>query len=295
MTWCSSTAASPPSWSVAATTCPTTSGRPGCCATTPTRSIATHLAFYRAGADVATTASYQASVEGFARHGLPPPRPSSCCETACAWRRIAAALAEAEDGVRRWSRPRSDPTEPCGPTGRSTPATTASTTRSCATSTAGARRCCRLGPDLLAVETIPSEQEVTVLLEVLAELAPTTPAWLSLTCADEARTRRGEDVSRVFGLARSAPRSSRWGSTARPRARARRWSSGRSRRPASRRSPIPTAARVGTRPRGPGPGRAPSSTAALARTGWPAGATYVGGCCRVGSVDIGRLAQSLDR
>ena len=32
--------------------------------------VDTHLAFFRAGARVATTASYQASVEGFARHGL---------------------------------------------------------------------------------------------------------------------------------------------------------------------------------------------------------------------------------
>ena len=36
----------------------------------PDEIVATHLAFFRAGADVATTASYQASVDGFARHGL---------------------------------------------------------------------------------------------------------------------------------------------------------------------------------------------------------------------------------
>ncbi|CAN0076876.1 unnamed protein product, partial [Ectocarpus sp. 12 AP-2014] len=34
----------------------------------------THLAYYRAGADVATSASYQASFEGFLRKGLGPER-----------------------------------------------------------------------------------------------------------------------------------------------------------------------------------------------------------------------------
>src|SRR3954467_14330387 len=36
----------------------------------PDEIVATHAAFFRAGADVATTASYKASVEGFVRHGL---------------------------------------------------------------------------------------------------------------------------------------------------------------------------------------------------------------------------------
>ena len=36
----------------------------------PDEIVATHLSFFRAGAQVATTASYQASFDGFARHGL---------------------------------------------------------------------------------------------------------------------------------------------------------------------------------------------------------------------------------
>jgi S-methylmethionine-dependent homocysteine/selenocysteine methylase len=68
----------------------------------PDEVIATHLAFYRAGADVATTASYQASVGTASR----PPRQSRCCATACGspgspprWRRRRTAY----DG---WSPPR---------------------------------------------------------------------------------------------------------------------------------------------------------------------------------------------
>src|SRR4051794_27330879 len=37
----------------------------------PDRIAAAHLAYYRAGARVATTASYQATFEGFARRGIP--------------------------------------------------------------------------------------------------------------------------------------------------------------------------------------------------------------------------------
>ncbi len=62
------------------------------------------------------------------------------------------------------------------------------------------------GADLLAMETVPSEQEAAVLLEVLDEMPEGTRGWLSLTCADGGTTRRGEDVDRVFALARGHAR-----------------------------------------------------------------------------------------
>ena len=44
----------------------------------PEEIAAVHRAYYAAGATVATSASYQASVEGFARAGLARARPSGC-------------------------------------------------------------------------------------------------------------------------------------------------------------------------------------------------------------------------
>ena len=105
------------------------------------------------------------------------------------------------------SRHRSGRTARCWPTARSTPATTGCSdaalrdfhlARTEVLATAGA--------DLLAMETVPSEQEATVLLQVLDEMPEGTLAWLSLTCADGSTTRRGEDVDRVFGLARGHDR-----------------------------------------------------------------------------------------
>lgn len=58
------------------------------------------------------------------------------------------------------------------------------------------------GADVLAIETIPSLAEAQA---VLAELAGTGhPAWLSLTCAN-GRTRAGEPVAEVFALAAELP------------------------------------------------------------------------------------------
>jgi homocysteine S-methyltransferase len=262
----------------------------------PDEVIATHLAFYRAGADVATTASYQASVEGFARHGVTAAEAESLLRDSVRLARIAAALAEAEDGVRRlvaasigpYGAVRADGSEYTGDYGVDDAFLRDFHRRRTAVLAAS-------GADLLAVETIPSEQEVTALLEVLAELAPSMPAWLSLTCADGAHTRRGEDVSRVFGLAASSPHIMAVGvnctapehvlglveravaATGKPGvaypnsgegwdATSRSWT---------------------------GPGAVVDGALAA---GWvAAGATYVGGCCRVGSADIARLATTVRR
>ena len=50
-----------------------------------------HLDYFRAGADVATTASYQASFEGFARRGLPQ------AEAAALMQRAVALAVEARE------------------------------------------------------------------------------------------------------------------------------------------------------------------------------------------------------
>ncbi|MGZ4597924.1 MAG: homocysteine S-methyltransferase [Actinomycetes bacterium] len=260
----------------------------------PEEIIATHLAFFRAGAQVATTASYQASVEGFARHGLSSGAAEDLMRSSVELARVAASLAEAEDGVRRqvaasvgpYGAVRADGSEYSGDYGV-TDRFLRDFHRSRMAVLADA------GADLLALETVPSEQEATVLLEVLDEMPAGTSAWLSLTCADGRRTRRGEDVSAVFGLARSSDRLVAVGVNCTA--------------PAHVTELVSRAVSASGRPAiaypNSGEGWDAESRAwtgpgavvdvALAREWVAAGAAYVGGCCRVGAEDIARLASGL--
>ena len=257
----------------------------------------THLAFFRAGARVATTASYQASVEGFAAKGVPEAAATRLITSSVTLAREAAAVAEQEDGVRRqvaasvgpYGAVLADGSEYSGDYG---------VTDRQLRDFHGPRLelLATAGPDLLAVETIPSEQEAAVLLGLLAELATGVPAWLSLTCADAATTRRGEDVARVAGLAagvdaviavgvnctapehvtplvRSAVAASGKPAVAYP-------NSGETWDGAARTWGGDARTRAGVDP-------------AAAKEWVAAGARYVGGCCRVGSQDIARLAAGL--
>jgi len=164
-----------------------------------------HLRFYRAGAQVATTASYQASVGGFAAAGVERDEAERLIRSSVVLAREAADAARAERradvrlivaaSIGPYGAVRADGSEYSGDYG---------VPGSVLRDFHGPRLelLAEAGPDLLAVETIPSEQEAAVLLGLLDELALGMPAWLSLTCATESRTRRGEDVTRVFGLAR---------------------------------------------------------------------------------------------
>lgn len=258
---------------------------------------ATHLAFFRAGAQVATTASYQASVRGFVAHGVPEEEAAALIASSVSLARAAAVLAEEEDGVRRqvaasvgpYGAVLADGSEYSGDYGLSDRELRDFHAPRLELLSAA-------GPDLLAVETVPSEQEATVLLQLLSELPAGTRAWLSLTCADGRRTRRGEDAAAVFRLARdvaavvgvgvnctapdhveelvaAAVEGSRKPGVAYPNS-GEQWD-GASRRWAGR----PSGAAVDP---------------ALARRWVGLGARYVGGCCRVGSADIAALARGLD-
>lgn len=253
-----------------------------------------HLAFFRAGAVVATTASYQASFEGFAAKGLSRAEAAALMRRSVTIAREAAHVVEAEHpGVRRlvaasvgpYGAVLADGSEYHGDYGISD----------------GALRdfhrprlevLADAGADLLAVETIPSEQEVGVLLDLLREL-PGTRAWLSLTCADAGRTRRGEDAATVFALARDVEQVVAVGvNCTAPEhveelVRAAVVASGK---PAVA-YPNSGESWDGEARRWRGDGVAVSVQQALR---WvDAGATWVGGCCRVSSQDIAVLAAGL--
>jgi homocysteine S-methyltransferase len=149
------------------------------------------------------------------------------------------------------------------------------------------------GADLLAIETVPSVQEATAVLAVLDEMPPTTRAWLSMSCADESSTRRGEDVTDAFALAGSAERVVAVGVNCTApehvtalvtRAVA---ASGK---PAVAYPNSGEGWDAGSRT-WTGPGAVVDID--QAREWVAAGAVYVGGCCRVGSADIARLVGGL--
>jgi homocysteine S-methyltransferase len=164
----------------------------------PDAVVQAHLAYYAAGAQVATTASYQASIDGLVRAGssraeaqelikrsvrLAEQARASCDDDQDRW--IAgsvgpygAALADGSEyrgdyglsveDLRSWHRPR-------------------------------IHLLIEAGVDVLALETIPCLAEVEALL---AEVDGSgQPCWLSITSAGD-RTRAGESAYEAFLLAR---------------------------------------------------------------------------------------------
>jgi homocysteine S-methyltransferase len=251
----------------------------------------THLAFYRAGAQVATTASYQASFDGFARHGLSREESVALMRRSVTLAREAALLADRPGllvaaSVGPYGAVLADGSEYRGDYGVSDAALRSfQLPRAEVLASAGA--------DLLAIETVPSEQEVAVLLGVLSELPSRTHAWLSLTCADGSTTRAGEDVDRVFGLARGHDQVVAVGVNCTA--------------PQYVEELVTRAAAASGKPAIAYPNSGESWDAVAHQWGgggagldvdaagrWvAAGAQYVGGCCRVNSVDIARLAAVL--
>jgi homocysteine S-methyltransferase len=157
-----------------------------------------HLAYFTAGAQVATTASYQASLGGFARAGI------SRAEAEQLIRRSVRLAEQArtcqEDGKDRWiagsvgpyGAALADGSEYRGDYNRSVDELRAWHRPRIAL-------LAEAGVDILALETIPCLAEVEALL---AEVdGSRQPCWLSITCTRD-RTRAGEPAAAAFSLAR---------------------------------------------------------------------------------------------
>jgi homocysteine S-methyltransferase len=252
----------------------------------PQEVTAVHTAFFRAGAMIATTASYQASFDGFADSGISRDdtvrllrRSVELAKTARdevgdAGRRVAAsvgpygaALADGSEyrgryglGVAQledWHRPRLEVLADAG-------------------------------ADVLALETIPDVDEAEALVNLVQSLG--VPAWLSYTI-DGTRTRAGQPLADAFAVAVGVPEIVAVGvnccapddvlpaigqarETGKPVIvypnSGERWDSARR-------------AWVG-----------PSRFSARLAVQWAAaGARVIGGCCRVRPTDIAELATAL--
>ncbi len=60
-------------------------------------------------------------------------------------------------------------------------------------------------PNLLAVETIPELTEADAIVELISEIAPLMPFWISFSCKSETELSSGENFSDAVALVNSAP------------------------------------------------------------------------------------------
>ena len=159
---------------------------------------AVHRAYFAAGADVATTASYQASVEGFERAGLDRAEAERLIvRSVTIAREVRDELAE--DGrirlvaasVGPYGAVLADGSEYRGRYGLSA-------ARLRDFHLPRVELLASAAPDLLAVETIPDADEAEVLVEILSEVG--LPAWLSYS-VDGPRTRAGQPLDAAYEIA----------------------------------------------------------------------------------------------
>jgi homocysteine S-methyltransferase len=165
----------------------------------PDEIVAVHCAFFRAGASIATTASYQASFDGFAERGISRTETERLMRLSVSLAKEArddvggdgwvaasvgpygAALAHGEEYVGRygltasqlanWHRPRLE-------------------------------ALVAAEPDVLALETVPDVDEAEALVSLVRELG--VPAWLSYTIAGTT-TRAGQPLAEAFAVAADVP------------------------------------------------------------------------------------------
>ncbi|WP_431768035.1 homocysteine S-methyltransferase [Mycobacterium mantenii] len=162
----------------------------------PQEIVAVHDGYFRAGAMIATTASYQASFEGFAARGIDRREAAGLLRRSVELARTArdeagadgalvaasigpygAALADGSEyrgryglsvaALKRWHRPRLE-------------------------------TLAAAGPDVLACETVPDIDEAQALVELVRSVGK--PAWLSYTI-DGDRTRAGQPLADAFAVA----------------------------------------------------------------------------------------------
>ncbi len=261
-----------------------------------------HHDYLLAGADCVISASYQATISGFGRRGIEPGAAEGLLQLA-----VKLAL-EARDDF--WSRPENR-------RGRLEPRVAASVGPYGAYLADGSeytggyrgagenqlmdfhRRRLEIlsasGADLLACETIPSAIEARALARLLDQV-PGPPAWLSFCCRDDRRLGDGSELATIvealdghqriaaFGVNCVAPRyvhgliARLSGATSKPiavypnsgeawDAAGKRWVKGEG---------------------------AQGNAAGAASVAWHrAGARLIGGCCRTGPRDVGRIRASL--
>jgi homocysteine S-methyltransferase len=165
----------------------------------PAAIAAVHRAYRAAGAQVLTTAGYQASADGFAARGLSAAAADALLRRSVELARVAAdgALVAASCGP--YGALLAGGEEYSGDYGSATEATLEDF------HTRRLRAVLAAGPDCVACETIPRASEAAVLCRVLDRLeAP--EAWISFSCRDGRTTSHGEPIEEAVATAGGSAR-----------------------------------------------------------------------------------------
>jgi homocysteine S-methyltransferase len=166
----------------------------------PQEIVAVHAAYFRAGAMIATTASYQASFEGFAAHGIGRDDAIGMLRRSVELAKTARDEVGADDlcvaaSVGPYGAALADGSEYRGRYGLSVAALARWHRRRLEVLAAA-------GADVLALETVPDVDEAEALVTLVQSLG--TPAWLSYTI-DGPRTRAGQPLAEAFAVAAGVP------------------------------------------------------------------------------------------
>ncbi len=171
---------------------------------------AVHYDYFLSGADIGTSASYQATFGGFAARGI------SAKEAETLLRRSVELVARARE--RFWR-------DPANRARRTFPLVAASIGCYGASLHDGSeyrgdyglsrkelmdfhrprlRVLAASGADFLAFETIPSKLEAQAIVGLLEELPDIPPSWISFSCRNEVEVCHGEPLADCFAVAASA-------------------------------------------------------------------------------------------
>ena len=243
---------------------------------------AVHRRFFAAGADFATTASYQASYDGFARRGIDRTTAAELIKRSVTLAREAAQEIDRTTYVAASVGPYgaylADGSEYRGRYGLTKRQLTEWHRPRIET-------LLEAEPDLLAVETIPDIIEAEAILDVLGHLD--AQAWLSYTI-EGCETRAGQPLDDAFALAADNPQIVAIGvNCCAPQDVSPAIEMAKAEGKPTIVYPNSGEQWDATRKRWAGPKR---FTAELART-WDA--AIVGGCCRVSPADIAAVAKSV--
>lgn len=258
----------------------------------PAEILGAHLAFFAAGAEIATSASYQASFEGFARRGLGRAEAAGLMRRSVELAR-AARDQVAGDGRTRWVAASAGPYGAALADGSEYRGRYGRTVRELAAwHRPRLEVLAEAGPDVLALETVPDTDEAEALMTAISGLG--VPAWLSYTIAG-GQTRAGQPLDAAFAIAADVPEIVAVGVNCCA--------------PADVLPAIAVARQVTGKPvivypnsgeewdarrrAWTGPSRYPPAQypSAQPRQWIAAGAAIIGGCCRVRPADITQLAQ----
>ena len=162
-----------------------------------------HVSYFEAGADVAITSSYHATLEGFEARGIDRDEGARLLrlsvELAQRARERTGGTGLVAGSVGPYCVVWADGTEYTGDYARATDEQIATTQR------ARIEQLVAAGSDLIAMETIPNGREAGIAAELLAEI-PEVEAWVSFCCRDGEHLSDGTPIGEAI---RSAGRTDR--------------------------------------------------------------------------------------